>query len=349
MLAIKQFMEISMSQKIKLNLDSLKTRREWKRHRVKDGHNVFRILPPFGENSNGYPYRKWQVIWGLKNPEDGRMRPYASSMTSEKACPVTEYVAELKTKSDTLRAKLQAAGTSEEEIKERVGNLNKLISDLSPKTVYVYNAVDKAGEVGLLELKSTAHKKMKAEMLDYVRIYNQDPTSLGSSEEDSGVWFDVIRSGLGRDTEYDVKKCQTRVKDERGKVSFEDDRSALPDNVVDSYNDLAYDLSSVYQVRSYSDLEQILAANMADIVASVPDADTSATVAPVVQKTTPPVVKPTSKVTLKLDDVDEEDEEDVPMRRVAPSVTKAVAAVKTVNAHDDDDFIKQMEAQLLGK
>ena len=44
--------------KIKINLDSLKTRREWRRHKVKDGHNVFRILPPFGEKSNGFPYKK---------------------------------------------------------------------------------------------------------------------------------------------------------------------------------------------------------------------------------------------------------------------------------------------------
>lgn len=336
-----------MSQKIKLNLDSLKTRREWKRHKVKDGHNVFRILPPFGENSNGYPYRKWQIIWGLKNPEDGRMRPYASSMTSEKACPVTEYVSALKVKADTLRAKLQAAGTAEEEIKERVGGLNKLISDLSPKTVYIYNAVDKAGEVGLLELKSTAHKKMKAEMLDYVRIYNQDPTSLGSSEEDSGVWFDVVRSGMGRDTEYDVKKCQTRVKDERGKVSFEDDRSALPDNVVDSYNDLGYDLSSVYQTKTYSDLAEILEANLAEIIAAVPDADLNSNATPVVKATPAPAAKPAAKVTLRLDDTDDEEEE-VVVRKPAPTVTRAAPAAKSV-AGDDDDFIKQMEAQLLGK
>lgn len=338
-----------MSQKIKLNLDSLKTRREWKRHKVKDGHNVFRILPPFGENSNGYPYRKWQIIWGLKNPEDGRMRPYASSMISEKACPVTEYVADLKVKAESLRAKLQAAGTSEEEIKERVGGLNKLISDLSPKTVYIYNAVDKAGEVGLLELKSTAHKKIKAEMLDYVRIYNQDPTSLGSSEEDSGVWFDVIRSGLGRDTEYDVKKCQTRVKDERGKVSFEDDRSALPDNVVDSYNDLAYDLSSVYQAKTYDDLAQILEANMPDIIAAFPDADLKATAVTTTTAAKPAAapVKPTAKVTLRLDDADDEEEEVVPVRKSSPVVTRATPVVKA--SADDDDFIKQMEAQLLGK
>ncbi len=39
--------------KIKLNMDALKSNKEWIRHKVKSGSNVFRILPPFGDNSNG--------------------------------------------------------------------------------------------------------------------------------------------------------------------------------------------------------------------------------------------------------------------------------------------------------
>lgn len=227
-----------MSSKIKLNLDSLKSRREWKRHKVKDGHNVFRILPPFGEASNGYPYRKWQIIWGLTDPESGRARPFASSITSEKRCPVTEYVAKLKVHAEAIESQMKAAGASKEAVNDRLKDLRELINNLSPKTVYVYNAVDKSGEVGLLELKSTAHKAMKSQMNQYIQDYNQDPTSLNSADDDSGVWFDITRQGLGRDTEYDVKKCQNKVKTTQG-ISFVDDRSPLPDSVVENYDNLA--------------------------------------------------------------------------------------------------------------
>src|SRR5574343_391109 len=262
---------------IKINLDSLKTRREWKRHKVKDGSNVFRILPPFGESSNGYPYRKWQIIWGLIDTEYGRARPFASSMTSEKKCPVTEYVQALKKKAESLKSQLAAAGVSEEDQKTRLGALNKLISDLSPKTVYVYNAADKAGEVGLLEIKSTGQKKMKAEMAQYIQDYNQDPTSLNSEDTDSGVWFNITRQGLGRDTEYDVKKMQIKSKNPTtGKISFEDDRSPLPDAVVENYDNMAYDLSAVYQVKTYDELAEILAANMESLIELCPDADVDA-------------------------------------------------------------------------
>lgn len=328
---------------IKINLDSLKTRREWKRHKVKDGSNVFRILPPFGESSNGYPYRKWQIIWGLIDPESGRARPFASSMTSEKKCPVTEYVQALKKKAETLKSQLAAAGLSEEDQKARLGALNKLISDLNPKTVYIYNAADKSGDVGLLEIKSTAQKKMKAEMAQYIQDYNQDPTSLNSEDTDSGVWFNITRQGLGRDTEYDVKKMQIKSKNPAtGKISFEDDRSPLPDAVVENYNNLAYDLSAVYQVKTYEQLAEILEANMPSLIEACPDADLSSETVAVVKPSATPVktaVKPagTKPVTLKMDDVDDEEE--------AVATTTSRPSVKTTQAVDDD-FLAEADALL---
>jgi hypothetical protein len=347
---MKPFEGVSMSTgKIKINLDSLKTRREWKRHKVKDGHNVFRILPPFGESSNGYPYRKWQIIWGLFDPESGRARPFASSMTSEKKCPVTEYVTVLKKKAETLKSQLATAGLSEEDQKTRLGSLNKLISDLNPKTVYIYNAADKSGDVGLLELKSTAQKKMKSEMSEYISNYNQDPTSLNSEETDSGVWFDITRQGLGRDTEYDVKTVQIKTKNPTtGKIMFEDDRSPLPDSVVENYDNLGYDLGSVYQIKTYDELTEILEANMASIVEACPDADLNNNVAfeSTVLTSKPAAVTSvkvaaktagTKPVTLKMDDEDEEQD-------VAP-VAKTSRTAR-VNAAADDDFLAEADALL---
>ena len=337
--------------KIKINLDSLKSRREWKRHKVKDGHNVFRILPPFGEASNGYPYRKWQIIWGLADPENGRQRPFASSMTSEQACPVTEYVQALKKRSETLKSQLQANGESEEAIKARLADLNKVINDLSPKTVYLYNAADKAGEVGLLELKSTAHKKMKTEMSQYINDYNQDPTSLNSEDDDSGLWFDIIRTGEGRDTEYDVKKMQNKIKKATGGFSFEDDRSPLSDNIVANYNSLGYDLSTVYQLKTYEELKEVLEANMEALTEFCPDANlavevtlTKATATAststgngssgggsAVRTQPAPAAKPASKVALKLADGDD-----------------LVDDVVSLNGHSraDTDFLAEAEALL---
>lgn len=325
--------------KIKINMDSLKSRREWKRFKVKDGNNVFRILPPFGDSSNGYVFKKWQVIWGLKDPDSNRMRPFASSMASEKRCPITEYVNSLKKKAEQIKAQMQASGEDDESIKNRLQSLNQLISDLSPKTIYIYNAVDKSGDVGLLELKSTAHKKMKDAMAQYISDYQQDPTSLNSEDDDSGVWFNVKRSGMGRDTEYDVEKCQHKTKKATGGYSYDDDRSALPEAIVSNFENLAYDLSSVYQSKTYEDLEKILQVNLPELIEGCPDADLDADLA--TQITTP--VKPTLQqtqpktagkkpVNLRLDDEDEDEQ----VATVSPKMSSSF----------DDDFLAEADALL---
>jgi hypothetical protein len=308
---------------------------------VKDGHNVFRVLPPFGDNSNGYPYRKWQIIWGLVDPESGRARPYSDSTIAEKRSPIVEFVNELKARAEKMNATLTAAGASEEEVGERLSGLNTLIGDLVPRTSYIYNACDKAGEVGLLELKATAHKDMKEKMNKYIQDYNQDPTSLNSADDDSGVWFDVIRTnetGKFRDTKYSVEKVQTKKKDANGKISFVDDQSPLPDAVIENYANLGYDLSAIYQQKTYEELNEILQANLPRLVELCPDADL--TVEPNLGLTTPAPkttktaaqkpVKPaaTSKVALNLNDEDDAD-------TTAPTKATAPATVKASDSSDD--------------
>lgn len=341
----------TQSSKIKINMDSLKSRKEWKRHKVKDGHNIFRILPPFGD-SNGYAYRKWQIIWGLADPETGRKRPYASSMTSEKKCPVTEYVNLLTEKANQMAAELAAKGNSKEDVAAQMKTFNQIISDLKPKTVYVYNAADKAGEVGLLELKSTAHKKIKTEMAQYVHDYNQDPTSLQSEDDDSGLWFDVIRQGLGRDTSYDVKKYQVKQKDDKGRISFADDRSALPDSVVENYNNLAYDLASIYQTKSYEDLREILHANLPSLIELAPELDIGFFNGEEeeVQAPAPKAAAPkqgAGKIAIKFDADDGDDEDDaIPFKATAPAPKAAPKPVQKAVVVDDDDFMREADALL---
>jgi hypothetical protein len=239
--------------KISINMDSLKSQREFKRHKINPGTSVFRILPPFGTDHKGYPFRKWMLVWGLVDPSTGRMRPFVSSLQAQNKCPVFEYTRDLQ----TLAEEMKVSGASKDELKA----VNELISRIRPKTSFFYNAVDQAGQVGVLEIKKTAHDKLKKLMNEYIRDYNQDPTSLNSEEDDSGVWFEFSRTGEGFDTEYDVKKHQTKSKI-NGQVAFVDNRTSLPDSVVSNYDQLGYDIHSLYSSVSYEELEEILLANI---------------------------------------------------------------------------------------
>ena len=177
---------------------------------------------------------------------------------------------------------------------------------------------------------------------------------MNSEDTDSGVWFNVIRSGEGRDTEYDVKKFQTKVKNAAGKISFEDDRSPLPDSVVEGYDDLAYDLGSVYQIKTYEELAEILAANMESLIELCPDADLDAfervviapqptkTVATATATAKTTVAKPvgTKPVSVRLDD----DEDDVVDNPRHPSNLKSSTVRMTSTV--DDDFLAEADALL---
>ena len=251
---------------IQINMDSLNPTsfKKTVRHKVLDGSNIYRFLPPFGSESNGYPYRKWNVIWGLVDPTSGRMRPFASSSTFEGRCPVYDYLDILKQKVEDLKK----TGAADEKVTE----LEKYISAIRPKSVYAYNASDKSGIVGVLELKSTAHKKVISLMNEYITQYNQDPTSLNSAVADSGVWFKISRAGTGFNTTYDAAKNQNSTKDPNtGALVYQDDRGPLVDSVVENFDALAYDLNNIYQKLSYDDLKDILIANLVSASDALPE------------------------------------------------------------------------------
>ncbi len=336
---------------IKLNMDSLRPKKEWKRHKVQDGSNIFRLLPPFGTEANGYPYRKWNVIWGLTDPSTGRKRPFASSITYEGKCPVYEYLEQLKVKVEAMKGELAATGMTEEQVKERLKATNYFISQLRPKVVYAYNACDKSGTVGILELKSTAHKKVLELMGQYITDYNQDPTSLNNEVDDSGVWFNITRKGQGLQTEYGAQKNQSMVKDPNtGAVMYQDDRSALPENVIKDYDNLGYDLSSVYQKKSYDEMKQILIANLSMMVEENADLKVEgfyvatsnvSTTAPVTQTVAQPAQKAaTPKINIKLDSPNSVEADAVKQSVTAqaqPAQTQAPAS------NDTEDLLKMAD------
>lgn len=248
---------------IKINMDSLKTYRKAVRHKIKEGSNIYRFLPPFGDNCDGYPYAFWAISWGLSDPSTGNRRPYSDCKREEGKSPIWEYLDLLRVKVEKIKIELVAAGKSEEEIKERLKLTNKFISDLRPKTAFAWNAIDKSGTVGILEVKSTAHKQVLKLMNQYILDYNQDPTSLGGQPSDSGVWFDISRTGMSFDTEYAVKKNQVMIKDPvTGVPSYTDDRSEIPESVAADYQNMGYDLTTIYQKKSYDELKEILMANI---------------------------------------------------------------------------------------
>jgi hypothetical protein len=350
---------------IKLNLDSLKARREFKRHAIQPGHNIYRILPPFGDETvhNNYPYKRWSIVW-MTDVQTGRRKPYAlPPFEKGSSDPISTYLTLLAKKIEAAKAVMTERGMTEDVIREKLADLNKLVWELRPKAGFFYNACNKAGEVGILEIKKTAHDALRAEMNQYIKDYSQDPTSLLSLDDDSGVWFDFIRVGEKGDknTEYSVKKNQTKRKDERGKLIFEDDREALPEHIVQNFDNLGYDVFNLYQPKTNEELMVLLMTNLREIVKTIPaakvegfDPDTfdfsSAPVTPVEQPKAVVPAKPVVKLALKEEAADEMDAifgntptvvaKPAAVQPARPVATMAAAPVAKVapKASDDDIF-----------
>lgn len=352
--------------KITINMDSLKSGRDWVRHKVNDGSNIYRILPPFGDPSvhNNYPYRRWSVSW-LQDPKSGKRKPFATPLTEGEACPVQEYNDALNKHIEARIHTLKSEGYSDADLKVEMEGLRSVQWNMRLQHVYAYNACDQSGSVGLLELKSTGHKAMKKMMNQYIKDYGQDPTSLGSDETDSGVWFNIAKEGKGKDTEYSVAFHQTRQK-MNGQLVKIDDRTALPENVVANYESLAYDLNSIYTRKNYDDLKEILMFNIALLAEEVPEAafgeyavdgvESQAVVKKAPTVTEPVAKKGTAKVTLNLDD-DDGDDTPAPARKAQPAPTAAKPAVVAQPAKkpalaksfdSDDDELSALTAEILG-
>jgi hypothetical protein len=346
--------------KVTINMDSLKSNRDYIRHKIGDGNNIYRILPPFGdiEKHNNYPYIRWSIAW-LQDPKSGKRLPFATPLTDGEVCPVQEYNDALNTFIEDKKAELKADGNSDADIKVELDGLRTIQWQLRIQHVYAYNACDQSGQVGILELKSTAHKAMKKMMGVYIKEHGQDPTSLSCEEDDSGVWFNVLKEGKGKDTEYSVVFNQTRQK-MNGQLVKIDDRSALPDHVSSNYETLAYDLTSIYRRKSYDELKELLMFNIAILVKEVPEAALPGyeveveEVAPV-RKPAPKVAvtpAPKAKVVLNLAD-DDEDEEVAPVRKPAPKVAvtpapKPVQKRAVEAAPFDDDELSALTNEILG-
>jgi len=254
--------------KTALNVRAFEDKREMTRHKVNSGENIYRILPPFGEQADGYPYKRWTLAW-LLDPSTGNRRPFASPWSfGHEACPIGEYVRQLQDKKESIEQKL-AATMEKDEIKEKVKSITETINAVKAKSTFFYNAANKSGQVGVLELKKSAHDALKKVYTGYISDYSFDPTSLNSDQDDSGVWVKISRTGSGMSTEYAVEKNQNKVKNkETGKISFEDDQSELPAGIVDNYDSMATDLFKLYREVSYDDLKDILLFNLAQLHSS---------------------------------------------------------------------------------
>lgn len=331
--------------KIRINKESLNPGQRTNWFYIKGGTSIYRILPPKPE-SNGYPFKKWIVNWGLVDPQRGSIKPYVSGLMNNNYCPLDDYYKKLKLKIEDMSNETKSLKEDDPkkiDLLNRIKKLNKYLFSMKLRFSYVYNAIDQSGKVGLLVLPFTAHRKLQKTMLEYINTYGQDPTSLYDLPNDSGVWMKFTRTGEGFDTEYDVSKNQITVKDESGGIMYKDDRSPLPKEIQDKYFiEMCKDLETIYTTSTNEELLNVLMINLQNRSIENPDIlipgyDNFSKIKPIEEKKTintkteeakteptkpfqEPVVNFSPKISVKIQDVPEGATEEDDLSKMAEAI-----------------------------
>ena len=248
-----------------VNLDGLipgnnGTGRKIVNHKMKEGDNIFRILPPFGTNHNGLLYADVTLHWFMD--PTGRKRPLVCSRDAERYCPVCAEASELYNRKQALvkefaddqgRVNFKALPR---EISEKYKAINEDYNKLRGQRGFYYNALDLSGTVGVLKLSKNTAEKLGTKVKEALQKYGIKCTSLAD-----GILFNIKKTKTGprdMDVEYDVDYFMTPKKKEDGSISLEFQRGSVSDNIKENFETLAYDLHTMYPARTSVELKRAL-------------------------------------------------------------------------------------------
>jgi hypothetical protein len=180
------------------------------RYKLKDGDNVYRILPAMGEHAESGTWSVYyNVVFGFKTTE-GKHRPFQSSFSKDRKtkevlseCAATNLILGLK-------AELDLAKKAKDTVK--VAQLAKIVGDYPIMGVYslnndhYINVVDSQGNIGQLEL---GHKAKLALNNEIERIRNTEQFDPLAPE--TGRYFNIRRTGKALDTLVQVTVVKEKI------------------------------------------------------------------------------------------------------------------------------------------
>lgn len=238
--------------------------REFVNHKIKDGDNIFRILPPFGTKANGRVTAEYWLSWGFTDSE-GNKKPLVSTLGIDHECPIFEATQELSADmADLVREySYEDGGKTKvdwkkvpQELKDKYQELKANRDAIRPSRGFFYNALDQSGTVGILRLPKTAAEQLNAKIKDAIKRLGLNPVSLRE-----GCSFNIHRKRTGSrafDVEYSVDLLKTASKDASGNPTETIQKSSVPEDLIENFDKRAYDLFSLYRYRTPADLRKIL-------------------------------------------------------------------------------------------
>lgn len=327
--------------------------------KMKDGDNVYRILPPMGELADkGIWSVFYNVHYGYKN-SDGKLRPFQSSLVKNFKTKMIEVPDPALERIEKLKAQLEKAKKAGDTA--MVSKLNEFVGQKGQFNLdnnHYVNAIDAQGNIGILKLRHRCKVALDA-TLKKLREKGVDPLSV-----DNGRYFVISRSGMGLDTTFQVSVLTKTINVPSVGDVQQEVVHVLEEPIIARLATEAADLSKLFKKPTpdqiarivaegasavdeildgkgpnaagsgggeeyddsgdYEDVGAVSAASAVPTVAASAGLTTSAPVAPAVIQTATPVA-PTVQATTTV---------------ATPPVTAAAAALTNMN---DEDFLKYLD------
>lgn len=169
--------------------------------KIKDGSNIFRILPALGSMAKkGKWHRYMKIEWGHKDSK-GNHRPFQDVRVVNNKTKMVEVESDAHLFREDLKAALTAAVDNfkaGKATKADVEAAKENVERFNLEKKFFVNAINVDGQIVLLKIGYKAMQALEAE------IKKLTDTGIDPLSVNNGRFFNFYRSGMGFDTTYSV-------------------------------------------------------------------------------------------------------------------------------------------------
>jgi hypothetical protein len=230
--------------------------------KMKDGNNIYRILPPLGSLAKDGHWRKYHtVVYGYKNSK-GKMETFLDCRKVNFTTKMVEVESAAFLRSERLkkdhaslvkRHKEGDVSVSAEMLKSSYEDTQRF----NIESKYYVNAVNLNGEIGLLKVgyKAMAQlsNKDKTGLIDNAVKSGLDPLSV-----EDGRFYNFYRTGKGRETQYTVSEYKEKVETKEYGIVEKSVRHVLTPDLIARLSHEAFDLGKIYPSPGAEQIQRIV-------------------------------------------------------------------------------------------
>ena len=228
--------------------------------KLADGENIYRILPPlFSLAAEGVWAVYQSVHWGSKGVKGAKSfqciqkTDYKTKMVKVQ-CPECDQIAQKLQSKNNAKEKFKAEGKTELEITDLVKPHTDWLYAHNLNKKWFVNAMTQDGKIGRLAIP---HKMYVQLQLAISALVEKGLDPIGVS---GGVWFNLVRTGLGNQTTHSVgvveESMDVMVEGKKIRVSTKKP-APLTEEVLSRLQAEASDLKEIARKLSYEDISRI--------------------------------------------------------------------------------------------